>query len=210
MVWLEVHQFGRVLRQESDDALVVVLLQGHVHQPLIEVQFQFQMHHTALQCGADRVDDGTVSGQVACSHDGHVGVQLLLTGHAVENQLVGRCLNRLRCRTELIEEQHPAVFAGWQWRVVQREQLSERCKGCLTMFIEAWQASHVFWGGRGQAMVNHLEIELGSNTVGDGRFAHTRGAGDIRHQASFDDINHQLTQLAWLTAIQVGHVGSLK
>ena len=158
MVSLEVHELAGVHAQESHDAAVVVLWQGHITQPILEAGFHLQVDHPRLHGSAQGVHDGTVGLQVASSSLEHALVQRVHAHHVVEHDLVAGRLDALGCRVELVEEHEPAVLAGGQRSAFHREHVEWTKLSFACLLVEAGQAVQVRWIAHRQANVDQLQV----------------------------------------------------
>ena len=185
MIRPEVPQFGWVGHQEGFDGRVEVLGQSHIFEPLVEQNRHFQVDQTGLHGSRQGVYDGPVSGLVTGSHNVYLGMQVMLTYHPVQDQLVSSRLHCFGGRRELVEEQQPAIATGRQLLISEREDFTERVHDSITI-NEPRQTGKVGWLRSGQTMVDQLQVASLGQLGNDGRFAHTGAGRDEGNQASLD------------------------
>ena len=205
---IEVHQLAVVHAEVGDDTAVVAFLQGDILQPLVEVDLHLDVHHTRLHGGAEWVGDRTVGAEVAGSRDDAAFVQLVLAGHAIEDQLVGSSLHTLVGRVELIQEQHPTlvgrcIVATRQRITFQREEIGERGKPCTTILAEAGQARQIFRSTGAQTVIDQLQVELAGHAAHDRRLAHAGTRLDEGDETGIAAVFDERTDLTGRAAIKV-------
>jgi hypothetical protein len=189
------------------------LRKAMILEPLHEVDLKLEVDEAALHGGAQRVHDGPVGGEVPRHDHGHVLVQVVLTDHPVEHELVGGDLHAPGRGVGLVQEEEPtphglALAVEGERVSLQREQLEGSEPGPLTLFgvqEGAGDARHVGGFRRAEPVVDELELEVLGNAPDDAGLADPRAALDVGDQAGLDALDGELAGLTGGALEEVAH-----
>ncbi len=173
-----VQQVGAELDERTQ---VVVNLMGHGPLvPVVDVDVVVQVHEAVGQRRGHGMDHRAVTDAVASSHDEPALRQLVLADLAVEDELVGGGLDRLRRAVDLVQEQHTLALGGQE---VGGEPLH-----VLLDSVDHGEALEVDRVEQGQAHVAQLELHVFGDLGHDVGFADARRTPDHRWAA----LGHEL------------------